>query len=133
MQVQWKCLLAASLWIAAAACAVNGQVSSTPVAGESAQGPVRVSAGVMASLILHKVSPVYPPDAKAAHVSGSVVMHAIISDAGAVEKLDVVSGPDSLRAAALEAVRQWTYKPYQLNGKPVRVETQITVNFFFTK
>lgn len=91
--------------------------------------PARVSSGIIAGLILHKVDPVYPEDAKAAGVSGAVVLAATIDDQGKIAKLTVVSGPEKLRDAALDAVNQWTYKPYLLNGKPVFVQSQITVNF----
>jgi len=83
----------------------------------------------MAGNILTKVSPIYPPDAKAAHISGSVVLHAIIGKDGVVEKLDLVSGPSELVGSAMDAVRQWTYKPYLLNGQPTEVETTITINY----
>ena len=89
----------------------------------------RISSGVMAGNILTKVSPIYPPDAKAAHISGSVVLHAIIGKDGVVEKLDLVSGPSELVGSAMDAVRQWTYKPYLLNGQPTEVETTITINY----
>jgi protein TonB len=94
-------------------------------------GPAKISSGVMAGQILVKTQPVYPPIAKAAHVSGSVVLHAIISKTGAVEQLSVVSGPEMLRANAISAVQQWKYKPYLLNGEPTEVDTTITVNFTF--
>ena len=83
----------------------------------------------MAGQILTKFNPVYPPDAKAAHVEGAVVMHAIINAEGRVENLTVVSGPGMLRDAAVDAVKQWTYRPYLLNGQPTSVDTTITVNF----
>jgi len=91
--------------------------------------PMRVSSGVMAGQLETKVAPIYPPEAKAAKVAGAVVMHAIIGKTGLVEELTVLSGPEVLRTSALDAVRQWTYKPYLLNGNPVAVETLITVNF----
>jgi protein TonB len=91
--------------------------------------PARVSGGVMAGLILHRVDPVYPEDAKQAGVSGAIILAATIDDAGKISKLSVVSGPEKLRDAALDAVNQWTYKPYLLNGRPVYVQTVITVNF----
>ena len=81
--------------------------------------------------LLSQPRPVYPPIARAAHVSGAVVLHAIISKSGSIERLEVVSGPEMLRASALDAVRQWKYKPYILNGDPTEVETTITVNFNF--
>ncbi len=83
----------------------------------------------MSSLILHRVDPIYPEDAKVDRISGAVVMGAIVDDHGKVTKLTVVAGPEGLRDAALTAVRQWTYKPFQLNGAPVFVSTVVTVNF----
>jgi periplasmic protein TonB len=83
----------------------------------------------MASLLLHKVDPVYPEEARAQRVSGAVVLHAIIDQEGRIDKLSVISGPEVLRGSALSAVRQWTYKHYQLNARPMSVETTVTVNF----
>ncbi|MGI4757313.1 MAG: energy transducer TonB, partial [Janthinobacterium lividum] len=94
-------------------------------------GPAKISSGVMAGQVLVKTTPVYPPIAKAAHVSGAVVLHAIISKTGSVEQLSVVSGPEMLRANAISAVQSWKYKPYLLNGDPTEVDTTITVNFSF--
>ncbi|WP_263382720.1 M56 family metallopeptidase [Granulicella arctica] len=99
----------------------------------AADEPRRVSGGVMAGNVLSRVTPVYPQDAKDAKISGAVVLQAIISKEGVVEHLEVVSGPEKLRASALDAVRQWTYKPYLLNGNPTDVETTITVNYSFSK
>jgi TonB family protein len=93
--------------------------------------PARVSGGVMAGSILTKIQPVYPPIAKAAHVTGAVTLHAVISKTGTVKDLKVISGPPMLQAAALDAVKQWTYKPYRLNGVPTEVETTVAVNFNF--
>jgi protein TonB len=95
------------------------------------KGPARVSSGVVSGLKISGASPVYPPIAKAAHVSGAVVLHAVISKTGTIEKLEVISGPEMLRTAATEAVQTWRYKPYLLNGDPTEVDTQITVNFNF--
>jgi protein TonB len=95
----------------------------------SKEKPVIVSSGVIAALLLHKVDPVYPEDARKAKVSGPVVMLVIIDDEGKIAKLSAVAGPAQLRDAALDAVNQWRYKPYLLNGKPVFVKSQITVNF----
>jgi len=100
-----------------------------PQATSDAPVKARISGAVMAGNILTKVSPKYPPDAKMAHISGTVVLHAIIGKDGAIEKLDVVSGPSELVTSAMDAVRQWTYKPYLLNGQPTEVETTITVNY----
>jgi TonB family protein len=94
-------------------------------------GPARISAAVVAGMALSKPDPVYPAEAKAAHVQGAVILHAIISKTGTVERLDVISGPGMLVNSARDAVKQWTYKPYLLNGQPVEVETSITVNYTF--
>jgi len=102
-------------------------VVTEPVGSE--QRPVRVSGGVIATQVLHKEDPIYPEEAKSKGVSGAVVMMATLDRDGKVSKLAVVSGPEDLRDAALEAVHQWTYKPYRLNGNPVFVQTTITVNF----
>ena len=85
----------------------------------------------MAGTIIEKTTPSYPPIAKAAHVSGAVVLHAIIGKNGAIQNLTVISGPEMLRASAVEAVQHWRYKPYLLNGDPTEVDTSITVNFNF--
>ena len=89
-----------------------------------------ISGGVMAGMLVLKTTPIYPPIAKAARVSGTVVLQATISKSGSVESLKVISGPAMLQQAAMDAVRQWRYKPYLLNGEPVEVET--TVNVIFT-
>ena len=90
---------------------------------------VRISGGVISKSLISKVDPVYPPEARAAHVSGSVVMEAHIGKNGHVESLGVLSGPQPLQAAAVDAVKQWVYRPYSLNGQPVPVVTTITINF----
>jgi protein TonB len=109
-----------------------GFAPPTPVVKVAApKGPTRVSGGVIAGNILVKTVPVYPQIAKAAHISGAVVLHAIISKSGTIDNLSVISGPEMLRASALDAVRNWKYKPYLLNGEPTEVDTQITVNFNF--
>ncbi|MGD0294599.1 MAG: TonB family protein [Terracidiphilus sp.] len=88
-----------------------------------------ISSGVMAGMIVLKTQPVYPPIAKAARVSGTVVLQATISKTGAIENLHVISGPQMLVQAAQDAVRQWRYKPYLFNGEPVDVETTVNVIF----
>jgi protein TonB len=80
-------------------------------------------------MLLVPIRPVYPVIARAAHVEGAVVVEAIISRAGTIESLHVVSGPLMLQAAALDAIREARYRPYRLNGEPTEVQTTITVNF----
>ena len=90
---------------------------------------VRVSSGVASGNLINKVQPIYPPIARTNRIAGQVVLHALISKSGNIENLQVVSGHPMLTQSALEAVRQWKYKPYLLNGEPVEVETTIQVNF----
>lgn len=90
---------------------------------------VRVSEGVSAGLLLAPIRPIYPAIAKAARVSGTVVVEAIISKTGIIESLHVVSGPEMLRRAAIDAISAARYQPYRLNGEPTEVQTTITVNF----
>jgi protein TonB len=90
---------------------------------------VKISGGVMVGMVLSKPSPIYPPIAKAARVSGTVVLQAKISKTGAIEDLHVLSGPAMLQQAALDAVKNWRYKPYLLNNEPVEVDTTVNVVF----
>jgi periplasmic protein TonB len=102
---------------------------SVTVASVKAPKPVNVSTGVLQGMLLAPIHPVYPAIARAAHVEGTVVVEAVISRRGTIESLHVVSGPAMLQNAALEAVREARYRPYQLNGEPTDVQTTITVNF----
>jgi TonB family protein len=90
---------------------------------------VRVSQGVMQGMAARKVPPAYPTEAKDQGIQGVVLMNVRIDKQGRVSSAEVVSGEPSLAAAAVEAVRQWKYRPYLLNGKPVEVETQVQVSF----
>lgn len=81
--------------------------------------------------LIVRVEPRYPPLAIATRTSGTVLLHATISPEGRIVGLEVVSGPPLLVRAAVEAVQQWRYRPYLLNGQPVAVDTQVTVNFIF--
>ncbi|HXZ33795.1 MAG TPA: energy transducer TonB [Terriglobales bacterium] len=110
---------------------IGGIISSTPVAVPKVATPqrVRVSQGVTQGLLIRKVQPTYPPLARQARIQGSVLLQAEISKEGTIENLRLISGHPMLAPAAIEAVKQWRYKPYILNGEPVEVETQITVNF----
>ena len=90
---------------------------------------VRVSQGVTKGLLTNRVEPTYPTVARLARIHGDVVLTAIIDKDGNIENLQLVSGHPMLAPAAIDAVKQWRYKPYLLNGQPVEVETTITVNF----
>jgi periplasmic protein TonB len=84
---------------------------------------------MMEGNLVHRVQPDYPSLARQARIQGLVVLHALISRDGKIENLQVISGHPMLVQAAIGAVRQSRYRPYVLNGEPVEVETQITVNF----
>ena len=90
--------------------------------------PLRISHWSEGNLI-YRVQPIYPPLARQAHIQGAVELRAIISKAGTIENLTLLRGHPMLVPAAMGAVRQWRYRPYLLNGEPVEVETEITVNF----
>jgi TonB family protein len=90
---------------------------------------VRISQGVSQGLLIKRVQPKYPQAALAVRAQGAVQIEATINKEGNVTNLKVLSGDPVLARAALEAVRQWRYKPYYLDGAPVEIETQITVNF----
>jgi TonB family protein len=94
---------------------------------ESKPKALQVGGSVEAAQLIRQVAPVYPPIAKTAHISGTVVLHAIIGKDGTVEDLQYVSGPPLLLKSAMDAVRQWQYKPTLLMGEPVRVDTTISV------
>jgi protein TonB len=110
---------------------LGGIIGAANVAVPHVAAPqrVRVSAGVTAGLVLRKVQPTYPSLAKSARIQGNVVLQAQISKEGNIENLQVVSGHPMLINAAIDAVKQWKYRPYILNGEPVAVDTQVTVIF----
>jgi protein TonB len=110
---------------------IGGIISSTPMAVPKVATPqrVRVSQGVSTGLLVRKVNPNYPPLARQARIQGSVLLQAEISKTGDIQNLRLISGHPMLAPAAIEAVKQWKYKPYLLNGEPVEVETQVQVNF----
>lgn len=82
--------------------------------------------------LVHRVQPVYPVIPKQVGIQGAVVLRAVISRTGEIQELRVISGHPMLSPAAVDAVKQWRYRPYLLNGIPVEVETQITVNFYLS-
>jgi protein TonB len=109
---------------------IGGIVGSTAAVPRIATPQrVRVSSGVSTGLLIRKVTPNYPPLARQARIQGQVVLQAEISREGTIQNLQLISGHPMLAPAAIEAVKQWRYKPYLLNGEPVAVETQVVVNF----
>jgi protein TonB len=110
---------------------IGSVLSSTPTVAPKIATPqrIRVSSGVVSGLLVRKVPPVYPPLARQARIQGTVLLQAQISKEGNITNLQLISGHPMLAPAAIEAVKQWKYRPYLLNGEPVEVETQIQVNF----
>ena len=104
-----------------------------PATAHAANGPVSIASGVVAGNRISGENPTYPPEAREKHVSGTVILRAVISRTGTITDLQVISGPDVLRGSALDAVRTWQYKPYILNGEPTAVETTINVNYHLGK
>jgi TonB family protein len=90
---------------------------------------VRIAGDVIQAQLVHVVQPIYPPEALANRLEGSVVLHAILAPDGSVQSMDVQSGNSVFVNAAETAVKQWRYQPVLLNGSPVAVDTTITVNF----
>jgi protein TonB len=88
-----------------------------------------VSQGVSQGLVIKKTSPSYPPNALRMRIEGSVQLLATISKTGDISAVKVLSGDQTLARAAVDAVKQWKYKPYLLDGSPVEIQTQVTVNF----
>jgi protein TonB len=84
---------------------------------------------MMEGNLIRRVEPAYPAIARQARIRGIVLLRATISKDGTIENLQLLSGHPMLAQAAIEAVRQWRYRPYYLNGDPVEVETQVTVKF----
>lgn len=110
---------------------IGSVLSSTPTVAPKIATPqrIRVSSGVVSGLLVRKVAPVYPPLARQARIQGTVLLQAEISKEGSIINLQLISGHPMLAPAAIEAVKQWKYRPYLLNGEPVEVETQVQVNF----
>jgi len=106
-----------------------GSAEAVNVVRGPEQHSLRVPSSMVEGLLVHKTLPVYPPIARASRTQGMVVLEATISRSGTIENLRVESGPPMLRQAALDAVSNWRYRPYLLNGVPIEVETTVNVIF----
>lgn len=107
----------------------SGPAGPPPPPPPAAPQRIRVGGQVEAASLVNKVEPQYPPIAKTAHVAGTVVLHAIIGKDGGIRELQFVSGPPLLMKAAMDAVKEWRYKPTTLNGETVEVDTTVDVVF----
>jgi TonB family protein len=109
-----------------------GKAADPPAQSEAPKpnpSRIRVGGNAMQASLVHQVQPVYPQIAKAARISGTVVLHAIVAKDGTITHLEYVSGHPLLMKAAMDAVSQWVYKPTLMNGDPVEVDTTINVVF----
>jgi TonB family protein len=103
--------------------------SSTPTSSNILPPRLRVPGMVTAAAIVTRTTPRYPPQARAGHIQGDVILHAIIDKEGKISELQVLAGDDLLAQSALQAVRQWRYKPMLFDGEPAEVDTTITITF----
>jgi periplasmic protein TonB len=91
--------------------------------------PIRVGGNVAQANRISSVAPVYPPEAKQKGIQGTVRLDVTIDNEGHVSQLTATSGPAELIQSAIDAVRQWVYRPTLLNGEPVTVLTTVDVNY----
>lgn len=110
---------------------VNGRDSDSKASDHPKA--ISVSSKIMQGQRLNGSMPIYPPEAKKARIQGKVLLDAVIGKDGTIEQLKVISGPEALQKSALDAVKDWTYKPFLLNGEPVDVKTTITVTYSLAK
>ncbi len=114
-----------------------GSTRSVPVLAKTPEPMpikrIRVAARVAEANLIHDVAPQYPPEAGRARIEGAVVLMAVIGRDGSVQDVRVESGLPLLAQAAIDAVKQWRYRPYLLNGEPVEVDSRITINFTLSR
>jgi TonB family protein len=109
--------------------ALNSVVAAPTAPARPSLATLKISQGVSQGLLIKRVDPKYPASALAMHVQGAVLLDATINREGMISNLTVVKGDKVLARAATDAVKQWRYKPYYLDGEPVEIQTQITINF----
>jgi TonB family protein len=105
-------------------------VSETPASGATPSPTVRVSSAVLTGFLIYNPAPAYPPEAKQNHIQGDVVLALMVDKAGATKDIRMLTSPDqALTDSAIAAVSHWRYRPYQLNGSPVDVQSTVVVRF----
>ena len=116
---------------------VLGRTRSVPALAKTPEPApikrIRLAQRVVEANLIHDVTPIYPPEAGRARIEGAVVLLAVIGKDGSVEDVRVESGFPILAQAAINAVKQWRYRPYLLNGEPVEVDSRITINFALSR
>jgi TonB family protein len=113
----------------ASVAVVKPAAASVTETRRPAANTVKIPPGAAAGMLVKKVEPVYPLEAKVVRLEGTVVLRAVIDTTGEVSSVNAISGPPLLESAAVDAVKQWQYRPYAVNGQPVEVETTIQVVF----
>jgi len=112
---------------------VLGSARSVPIVAKTPDPTpvkrIRVASRVVEANLIHDVTPQYPPEAGRARIEGTVVLMAVIGTDGSVKDVRIESGLPILAQAAMDAVKQWHYKPYMVDGEPVEVDSRITINF----
>ncbi|MGA9529696.1 MAG: TonB family protein [Terriglobales bacterium] len=109
------------------ASALSAQPPSLPALAPAL--PARISQGISGGQVLRRVAPIYPAQARNMRVEGRVVVSAMVSEEGRVAEVKVIDGPPALASAAVDAVKAWKYQPFLLDGKPIKRETKITIDF----
>lgn len=105
-------------------------VSEAPASGSGTSHPVQVSADVLQGFVIYNPAPVYPPEAKQNHIQGEVVLALMVDKAGGTKEIRMLTSPDqTLTDSAIAAVSQWRYRPYELNGSPIDIQSTVTVRF----
>jgi len=103
--------------------------ASLAAAQEPSSAPLEIPTETQRTYLVKKVAPVYPPLARQARIQGTVTLRVVISKSGDVLNIRLISGHPLLAPASIEAVKQWKYQPYLVDGMPVEVETEVQVNF----
>ena len=111
----------------------NAQQTDPPPAPAKKITRIRQGGNITAKMLIHKVQPKYPGEAIEKRIAGTVRLHVIIAHDGSVAQMEVISGDPVLVKSALDAVRQWRYRPTLLNGEPVEVDTTIDVIFSLSR
>jgi TonB family protein len=108
----------------------DSATNSDPKAAQpETPAPLEVPPDIVQTLLLKRVAPLYPPLARQARIQGTVVLNIVINKSGEVRDVQLYSGHPMLAPAAIEAVKQWRYRPYEQNGQPVEIKTTVQVNF----
>lgn len=105
----------------------SGLKGSAALSAEKPQ--VQVPAEVMEKLLVHRVEPTYPPEARKANLQGIIALDIVVGRDGSVERMRALNGPEVLAQAAMDALRWWKFEPYRVNGQPAVVETTLAVEF----